>query len=228
MGWHEGPLQSWYDIHEAIRNELIRIKRLVDEASVDDWERLDSISDEVHFLADVLTVHSLAEDGVAFPVMRSHGIEVPPSYSADHHRELSTLYAMRAALLELRFHDAGQDVTPTLKRLGVLIDAVSNDLDKHIEAEDGVLIPSCEAGMSLEDQASMITRMVADTPAWLAPRLTAWMVSNISMDHRVHLLTGWQEALPPAVFADKVAMIREGVDAGFWEELVSEMPALAD
>ena len=160
--------------------------------------------------------------------MRNHGIEVPPSYSADHHRELSTLYAMRAALLELRFHDAGQDVTPTLKRLGVLIDAVSNDLDKHIEAEDGVLIPSCEAGMSLEDQASMITRMVADTPAWLAPRLTAWMVSNISMDHRVHLLTGWQEALPPAVFADKVAMIREGVDAGFWEELVSEMPALAD
>jgi len=25
-----------------------------------------------------------------------------------------------------------------------------------------------------------------------------------------------------------VAMIREGVDAGFWDELVSEMPALAD
>ena len=228
MGWHEGPLQSWYDIHEAIRNELMRIKRLVDEASVADRKQLDALSEEVHFLADVLTVHSLAEDGVAFPVMRNHGIEVPPSYSADHHRELSTLYAMRATLLELRFHDAGQDVAPALKRLGVLIDAVGNDLDKHIEAEDGELIPRCEAGMSLEDQAAMITRMVADTPAWLAPRLTAWMISNISMDHRVHLLTGWQETMTPASFSDTLAMIRAGVEPGLWNELVTAVPALAD
>jgi iron-sulfur cluster repair protein YtfE (RIC family) len=227
MGWHEGPLQSWYDIHEAIRNELIRIKRLVDDASVDDRKQLDILSDEVHFLADVLTVHSLGEDGIAFPTMRNHGIEVPPSYTADHHRELSVLFAMRAALLELRFHDEGQDEAATLKRLGVLIDAVGNDLDKHIEAEDGELIPSCEAGMSLEDQASMITRMVADTPAWLAPRLTAWMVSNISMDHRVHLLQGWRKVMPSAEFADKVAMIREGVDAGLWNELVAAIPELA-
>ena len=82
--------------------------------------------------------------------------------------------------------------------------------------------------MSLEDQASMITRMVADTPAWLLPRLTAWMVSNISMDHRVHLLTGWQKAMSPAVFSDNVAMIREGLDAGLWDELVAAVPGLAD
>jgi hypothetical protein len=66
MTWHPGPLESWFDIHEALKNEFPRLRKMADKVRLDDAAGLAALSEEVVFFADVLTVHSLSEDGVGF------------------------------------------------------------------------------------------------------------------------------------------------------------------
>lgn len=228
MAWHDGPLQSWYDIHEALRNEFPRLKQLAADAAIDDPEALAALSDEVVFLADVLTVHSLSEDGVGFPILRHRGIKVPEQLSADHHRELAMVYNIRQACLELRFHDDDQDVLPALERIRALLDAMEADLIAHIESEDERIIPQAAARLSPEDQMELVIKMVAHTPAWLSPRLLPWMIANISHPHRVSLMRAWHDAMPAGVFAERVRLIRDGLEPEMWATLVDAVPALAD
>jgi len=227
MTWHEGPLQSWYDIHEALGNEFPRLRAMAREVRLYDAPGLEALSDEVVFFADVLTVHSLSEDGVGFPILRHRGIEVPAGLTEDHHRELTALYDIRRACLELRYHDEDQDVAPALARVRELLEATEEDLRAHIEAEDEQVIPKAAAKLSPEEQIKLVVTMVAHTPAWLAARLLPWMIASITRDHRVHLLTAWQRSMPPKLFESKVRAIREGADAALWNELVTDMPELA-
>ncbi len=227
MTSRDGPLQSWYDIHEALRNELPRLRAMAGEASVDDAEGLQALSDEVVFFADVLMVHSLSEDGVGFPIMRNRGIEVSPELTQDHHRELMLMYDIRRACLELRYHDDGQDVADALARVRRLLEEAEADLLAHIEAEDGDVIPRAAAALSHDDQMDLVIKMVAHTPAWLGPRLLPWMIANISRDHRVQLLKAWRDAMPPALFETRARVIRDGTEAALWNDLVSEVPDLA-
>ena len=227
MTWHEGALQSWYDIHEALRNEVPRLRAMARDATVDDTAGLTALSDEVVFLADVLTVHSLSEDGVGFPILRHRGIDVPEWLTQDHHRELALLYDIRRACLELRFHEDDQDVAPALTRVRDLLEATEADLQDHIKAEDEEVIPQAAAKLSPEEQIRLVVTMVAHTPAWLGERLLPWMVASITRDHRVHLLRAWQQAMPPKVFEAKARTIRDGADATLWNDLVAEVPELA-
>lgn len=227
MDWHEGPLQSWYDIHEALRNEFPRLRQMARAVSLDDPDALATLSDEVVFLADVLTVHSLSEDGVGFPILRHRGIDVPAELSEDHHRELAAVYNIRQACLELRYHDADQDVAPALDRVRKLLEAMEEDLLGHIALEDEAIIPQAMAKLSVRDQAELVVKMVAHTPAWLSPRLLPWMVANIAREHRVQLLKAWRASMPPTALAEKVHHIRDGLDPALWDDLVAEIPDLA-
>ena len=227
MAWHDGPLQSWYDIHEALRNELPRLRTMARDATVDDAVGLAALSDEIVFFTDVLTVHSLSEDGVGFPILRHRGIEVSPKLTQDHHRELSVMYDTRRACLELRFHDDDQIVAPALGRLRDLLEAIEKDLLAHIDAEDEQVIPRAAAVLSPEDQMMLVVKMVAHTPAWLAPRLLPWMIANITRDHRVQLLKAWHALMPTGVFEAKARAIRDGTDASLWNDLAAEIPDLA-
>ena len=227
MTWHDGPMQSWYDIHEALRNEFPRLRKMASEASLDDKDGLAALSDEVVFLSDVLTVHSLSEDGVGFPILRHRGIGVPAALSEDHLRELAAAYGIRQACLELRFHDAGQDVSPALARVRKLLEEMEADLDRHIDSEDEHIIPQAAAKLTPAEQAQLVVKMVAHTPAWLGPRLLPWMIAKITREHRVHLLKAWHQSMPAAVFAEKARHIRDGSDAALWNDLAAEIPDLA-
>ena len=227
MTWHEGALQSWYDIHEALSKEVPRLCAMARDVTVDDTAGLTALSDEVVFLADVLTVHSLSEDGVGFPIMRHHGIDVPASLTEDHHRELTLLYDIRRACLELRYHEDDQDVAPALTRVRDLLEATNADLQAHIIVEDEQVIPQAAAKLSPEQQINLVVTMVAHTPAWLNERLLPWMVASITRDHRVHMMRAWQQAMPPKVFEMKARIIRDGANAKLWNDLVAEVPALA-
>ncbi len=227
MTWHDGALQSWYDIHEALGKEVSRLRAVARDVTLNDTAGLTALSDEVVFLADVLTVHSLSEDGVGFPILRHHGIDVPEWLTQDHHRELVLLYDVRRACLELRFHEDGQDVAPALMRVRELLEATEADLKAHIDAEDNQVIPEAAAKLSPEAQIKLVVTMVAHTPAWLGERVLPWMIANITSDHRAHLLQAWQKAMPPEAFEAKARTIRAGADAKLWNELVADVPALA-
>ena len=226
VAWQEGPLESWFDIHEALRNEFPRLRRLADEARLDDAAGLAALSDEVVFFAEVLTVHSLSEDGVGFPIMRHRGVSVPESLSEDHHRELTAVYDIRKACLELRFHDEGQDVAPALDRVRRQLAALEKDLLAHIETEDGEVIPQTMAKLSPKEQAELVVKMVAHTPAWLNSQVFPWMMANIPSEHRVHLLKEWMGKMDPAALAKKVRLLHQGSEPALWADLVREIPEL--
>ncbi len=228
MTWHDGPLQSWYDIHEALRNEFPRLKKMAADVDLNDMDGLAALSDEVVFLADVLTVHSLSEDGVGFPILRHLGIDIPAQLGEDHHRELVMVYDIRKACLELRFHNEGQDVSPALNRVRTLLEAMEADLIAHIESEDEHVIPTAAARLSPEEQMQLVVKMVAHTPAWLNSRLLPWMIANISTPHRVHLMQAWHEKMPAPLFAYKARLIKDGLKPQLWAELVEAVPDLSN
>jgi iron-sulfur cluster repair protein YtfE (RIC family) len=227
MTWHEGPLQSWYDIHEALRNEFPRLRAMASGLRPDDKDGLATVSDEIAFLSDILTVHSLSEDGVGFPILRHRGIDVPAELSEDHHRELAAVYGIRQACLELRFHDEGQDVSSALDRMHKLLEEMEEDLNGHLDSEDEYLIPQVAARLMPAEQAQLVVKMVAHTPAWLSPRLLPWMLASITREHRVHLLKSWYQTMPSAAFAEKARYIRNGSDPALWNDLVADAPFLA-
>ncbi|MEM8631184.1 MAG: hemerythrin domain-containing protein [Pseudomonadota bacterium] len=224
--WQSGPLESWFDIHEAIRKEFPRLRKMADDTDLGDTNGLKRLSDEVVFFAEVLTVHSLSEDGVGFPIMRSRGISVPESLSEDHHRELTAIYDIRRSCLELLFHEEGQDVAPALDRVRQQLAALETDLNAHITTEDDVIIPQAMALFSPQEQAHLVVRMVAHTPAWLSETVLPWMIESISREHRVHLLKVWVDNMPPEALREKVGVIRAGVSPDTWRDLVEGVPGI--
>jgi hemerythrin-like domain-containing protein len=227
MTWQAGPLESWFDIHEALKNEFPRLRKMAGDVTLDDADELRKLSDEIVFFAEVLTVHSLSEDGVGFPIMRNRGIDIPAALSDDHHRELEAVYDIRRSCLELLFHDADQDVSPALDRLRNRIAALEEDLAAHIRFEDDVIIPQAMEKFSRAEQAALVVKMVAHTPAWLSDKVLPWMIANISERHRVHLLEVWFDSMPGDVLRTRVRTIRNGVSPDLWKQLVEQVPRLA-
>ena len=67
VSWNNGPLQSWYDVHEAIENEFRHVRTMAVDPAADATA---SLIEVVQFFLGVLTVQSMHEDGVAFPSAR--------------------------------------------------------------------------------------------------------------------------------------------------------------
>ncbi|MEM1363162.1 MAG: hemerythrin domain-containing protein [Pseudomonadota bacterium] len=226
MAWQSGPLESWFDIHEAIKKEFPRLRKMAANACLEDTDSLKTLSDEVVFFAEVLTVHSLSEDGVGFPIMRARGISVPKALGDDHHRELAALYDIRRACLELLFHEDGQDLEAALATVRGQLAALEEDLAQHIAAEDDVVIPQAMEAFSPAEQAQLVVKMVAHTPAWLSEKVLPWMITNISAEHRTHLLAVWMENLAREPLIARVRVIKAGVSAELWAELKRDVPGL--
>jgi hypothetical protein len=187
-----------------------------------------SLIEAVQFFLDVLTVHSMHEDGVAFPFMQRRGIEIPKRIREDHVREWSTAYDVRVTLMEIRALDEGRDAGSAYKRVRTGLGKLEEDLLAHIEFEDGELIPQCEARLSIDEQKVLVTKLVGETPTWIAPHLMPWMFTNISPEHAAHLLKAWRSVLPHATFLAKAKAIREGVDTPVWTALKHAVPVLSE
>jgi hemerythrin-like domain-containing protein len=225
VSWNNGPLQSWYDVHEAIRNELRHVRKMAVDPAAD---AAASLIEAVQFFLDVLTVHSMHEDGVAFPFMQRRGIEIPGRIREDHIREWSIAYDVRVTLMEIHALDEGRDASAAHKRIRTHLETLEEDLLSHIEFEDGELIPQCEARLSVDEQKVLVTKLVGETPTWIGPHLMSWMFSNISLEHAAYLLEAWRSVLPHSTFLEKAKAIRQGVEAPVWIALTHAVPTLSD
>jgi hypothetical protein len=185
-----------------------------------------SLIEAVQFFLDVLTVHSMHEDGVAFPFMQRRGIEIPARIREDHIREWSTAYDVRVTLMAIHALGEGGDAGSAYERIRMDLKTLEEDLLAHIEFEDGQLIPQCEAHLSIDEQKVLVTKLVGETPTWIAPHLMSWMFSNISLEHAAHLLEAWRSVLPHATFLEKARAIRQGVEASVWTALKRAVPVL--
>lgn len=223
MSWHDGPLQSWYDVHEALLKDIARVRTAARQLNP---ETLSTFTEQLQFFLDVLQVHSLHEDGVAFPFMEAHGIQVPASIRTEHHQESALLYDIRCALTALHALPEYQEEGIIVARVNAQLATLEEHLLAHITFEDSALIPQFEQGLELDLQKKMINRLVGETPTWIAPKLMGWMFSNISAEHGIHLLGAWLDFLPADVFAKKAAGIRAGVSPERWQWFVDQLPEL--
>ncbi|MGI9244711.1 MAG: hypothetical protein ACR2RV_28165, partial [Verrucomicrobiales bacterium] len=118
------------------------------------------------------------------------------------------------------------DTVPAVERIGRGLNELAGALTKHIEWEDEHLAKQVLERLDLAQQGAILTRIHAETPAWIAPRLLGWMVSSISSPHRAALLDSWMHDLPADDFARNALLIHGGVDEKTWDELVSVVPGL--
>ncbi|MEM8564211.1 MAG: hemerythrin domain-containing protein [Pseudomonadota bacterium] len=224
MGWNDGPLQSWYDVHEAIKTDLTALRLEADSLSA---ETLFPFTKHLQFFMDVLQVHSLHEDGVAFPFMTAHGINVPEQVRHEHHSEQASLYDMRTQLARLHALPETVVFAAELERLQTQLADFERHLIAHISLEDEHLIPQFESTLDVPQQQLMIIRLTGETPTWIAPSLMVWMFSNISVEHGVELLKAWQSFLPATTLQSKVSAVRAGVTPSLWAQYVDALPSLA-
>jgi hypothetical protein len=221
---HDGALRGWYDIHEALRTEVTRLRDHADLMADRDPESAHAFDERFEFLRAVLTAHSAAEDGIIFAALRLRGIEVPASQLLeDHQRELANIYDVHRLLVEARFLG---DEEPSVEPLGKVRDAarhLHDDLLEHLAYEEEHVIPMVLDRVSPDDQARLLGKVVAENPPDLVPRLVPWMAAAIAPDHRVALVEDWQRSLPPERSAQLIGYLREGLPADMWTALTERV-----
>jgi hemerythrin superfamily protein len=222
---HDGALRGWYDIHEALRTEVTRLRDHADEMADRDPESVHSFDERFEFLRAVLTAHSAAEDGIIFAALRLRGIEVPaPQLLADHQRELANIYDVHRLLVEARFLG---DEEPRTEPLGHVRDAarrLHDDLLDHLAYEEEHVIPMVLERVAPDEQVRLLGKVVAENPPDLVPRLVPWMAAAIAPDHRVALVEDWQRSLPPERSAQLVGYLRDGLPPEMWSDLTARVP----
>jgi hemerythrin-like domain-containing protein len=220
----DGALRGWYDIHEALRTEVTRLRDHADLMADNDPESAHAFDEQFEFLRAVLTAHSAAEDGIIFASMRLRGIDLPATrLLKDHQRELGNIYDVHRLLVEARFLG---DEEPTADPLVQVRDAartLHDDLLEHLAYEEEHVIPMVLERVSPDDQVRILGKVVAENPPDLIPRLVPWMVAAIAPDHRVALVEDWQHSLPPEIYAQMTGYLRDGLPPDIWAELAEHV-----
>lgn len=220
-------MQSWFDIHEAIETGIGELRDRAHRLLASDRSAVGNFADDSAFFMDVIVAHSKGEDGIVFPMLRDAGIDVPAGLTAQHHDELTAIYDIQTAAIELRFADPDHDVEHALGRIRDGLDALMPELIEHIRWEDEHLAAEVLRRLDAAQQVAILTKVHAETPAWLAPRLLPWMIANITAEHRTALLRSWIGTLPPADFERNAHLIHDGVDREVWRQLAEEVTGLS-
>jgi hypothetical protein len=224
----EGPLRGWYDIHQALRVELADLREHADRSADRDPEAVHAFDERFEFLRAVLTAHSAAEDGIIFAAMRLRGLDSTEELTKDHMRELGNIYDVHRHLVEARFLGDLEDAAGPLGRARDATHRLEEDLLGHLAFEEEGIIPEVLANFSAADQASLLSKVVAENPPDLVPRILPWMIGAISPEHREAAVRDWQATLPPEVVTMLVGFLRMGLAPDVWSDLQSRVPELAN
>jgi hypothetical protein len=224
----EGALRGWYDIHEALRTEVTRLRDHADLMADGDPEAAHAFDEQFDFLRAVLTVHSAAEDGIIFAALRLRGIDIPAGQLlADHQRELANIYDVHRLLVEVRFLGDEEPSSVPLTQARDAARRLHDDLLDHLGYEEEHVIPMVLARVAPDDQVRLLGKVLAENPPELVPRLVPWMVGAIAPDHRVAVVEDWQRSLPPELYSRMTGFLRAGLAPDAWNELSARvaMPA---
>jgi hypothetical protein len=217
---HDGALRGWYDIHEALRTEVTRLRDHAELMADRDPEAAHAFDEQFEFLRAVLTAHSAAEDGIIFASLRLRGIDVPATQLLeDHQRELANIYDVHRLLVEARFLSDEEPAADPLLQVRDAARVLHDDLFAHLAYEEEHVIPMVLERVAPDDQVRILGKVVAENPPDLVPRLVPWMVAAIAPDHRVALIEDWQRSLPPEIYAQLTGYLREGLPPAMWTEL---------
>src|SRR5436189_3279918 len=91
-----GPLNTWYDLHEALAHEATGIAAEAETLTLDG---LDAFATRSWAFDRELRAHSEVEDGIMFPAMVERGGNIEMQLGQDHRDEQLAVYAVGTALL---------------------------------------------------------------------------------------------------------------------------------
>lgn len=214
----DGPLHTWYDLHEALSHEARAVADLAAELTTDS---LPAFAERFQLLADELRTHSTVEDGIMFPAVRAKGGPVADVLTHDHEREQTLVQHLSAAVLEAR----ALGDTSVFATIADGTASLRDDLLPHLEAEEEHVLPLVPTLFDHDEQAHLLTLIITLAPT--DPHLQAWVAGALTPEHRETRLRGMAAALPPAAMAGIMRQIEDGVTAEVWDDIVRRTPDLA-
>lgn len=214
----DGPLHTWYDLHEALSHEARGVADMAADLTV---ETLPAFAERFQLLADELRTHSTVEDGIVFPAVRAKGGAVAEVLTHDHEREQTLVQQVSAAVLEAR----ALGDTSVFATIAEGTAALRDDLLPHLEAEEEHVLPLVPTLFDHDEQAHLLTLIITLAPT--DPHLQAWVAGALTPEHREARLRGMAAALPPAAMAGIMSQIEAGVTTEVWDDIVRRTPDLA-
>lgn len=220
-----GPLRAWYDIHDALRQEIGSLEQVVTECDEDDRDAWTAFADRFEFFHGELRDHSLHEDGIVFPAMRQQGIPVESNYTKEHHKEQALVYDVAASIHEVAVLTDRYDVSGARQAAREAIVSLRMHLVEHLALEEEYLLPQADEVISDDEQAWILQAIIASVPP--DPRVQPWIAAALTPEHREARLVHMHDELPADAFAAVMGQIRAGVSAEIWADIVSRQPGLA-
>jgi hemerythrin-like domain-containing protein len=217
----EGPLRTWYDLHEALATEMQRLVDAAQALAPGDAVSLDELTDRFRCFAGELRTHSEVEDGIMFPAIRARGGVVDDGFTEEHHHEQQLVYDASSALLESRALGA----VDSLVVFADTLDRLRDSLVRHLEAEEADVLPFVAEHFDDAAQGELLRSIIGSVPA--DPRLQPWVAAALSPEHREARIRNMAAALPPETFAAVMRQIRDGVPRDVWADIVARAPELA-
>jgi hypothetical protein len=214
----QGPLKTWYDLHEALAHEVTGIAA---DAAALTLSGLDAFATRFWAFDRELKAHSEVEDGIMFPAIAERGGTIDAELFEEHRAEQLAVYAVGTALLH-----ANANRTP--EALAALVGPTADmrdSLKAHLEQEEATALTLVDGLFSDAEQAALFRTIIGSLPP--DPQLQPWVTAALSPDHLELRLRNIASSMPTAALTGFMTQIHDGVDAATWAVVQARTPDLA-
>jgi hypothetical protein len=214
----QGPLKTWYDLHEALDHEVTGIAA---DAAALKLSNLDAFAARFWAFDRELRAHSEVEDGIMFPAIAARGGTIDSELLEEHRAEQLAVYAVGAALL----HANATRTPDVLAALAGPTAAMRDSLKAHLEQEEASALTQVDGLFSDDEQSALFRSIIGSLPP--DPQLQPWVASALSPDHLELRLRNIASSMPAPALASLMAQIHDGVNAATWSVVQARTPDLA-
>ena len=214
----QGPLKTWYDLHEALDHEVTGIAA---DAAALTLSGLDAFATRFWAFDRELKAHSEVEDGIMFPAIVERGGSIDDELLEEHRAEQLAVYAVGAALLHA-------NATRTPEALAALVGPTADmrdSLKAHLAQEEASALVQVDGLFSADEQSALFRSIIGSLPP--DPQLQPWVTSALSPDHLELRLRNIASSMPAAALTELMRQIHDGVDAATWAVVQDRTPDLA-
>jgi hemerythrin-like domain-containing protein len=173
-------------VHAAVRRDLDRLSRALDEFRDGDVDRARALALAFGNLRRELTRHHEGEDTYIWPMMAGAGVDpvLLGEMEAEHHAMAEALTESDAAMST--FARTGSAADAAAARAGVV--RTREVVDRHLAHEESELEPELHRYMETPEWKA-VEKKLSRQPPGVAGQFFAWLTDGMSDEHRAFLRT---------------------------------------
>jgi hypothetical protein len=214
----EGPLKTWYDLHEALGHE---VRALADLATGITGAGVDGFAKRFGAFDAELRNHSEVEDGIMFPAIVAAGGSVPQHLLDEHRDEQLRVYELGSAIMAVK----GRGDDASLAALAPLASSLRDGLLAHLQAEEDEVLGEVDQLFDTDQQSQLLRTIIASMPP--DPGMQPWVAAALTPEHLEARLRNMATSLGHDALVGVLTQIHDGVDAKTWSVVESRTPDLA-